>query len=136
MADPFTKIERSRIMAAVKSKDTTPELVVRSIVHRLGHRFRLHVRSLPGTPDIVLSRHRKIIEVRGCFWHMHSCRRFRNPVTRKAWWREKFRRNVNRDKANLRRLRLAGWKVLVVWECETRSLERLKSRLNAFLEKS
>ncbi len=133
----FSQAERSRIMAAVKSKDTTPEIAVRRLVHSLGYRYRLHVRSLPGTPDLVFPRLRKIINVNGCFWHMHSCARCRVPSSRRDYWTAKMRRNAARDKRTQRELRQTGWRVLVIWECQT-SLsheDRLRARIIAFLEK-
>jgi DNA mismatch endonuclease, patch repair protein len=133
MADTLTKSQRSRCMSLIRSKDTGPELVVRRLVHALGYRFRLHVRSLPGTPDVVLSRHRKIIEVRGCFWHMHACGRRALPKTRPAYWRAKLLRNKARDSKTGRLLRRHGWKVLVVWECQTRDVVRLTTRITEFL---
>ena len=108
MADTFTRSERSRIMAAVKSKDTTPELLVRRLVHSLGYRYRLHVRSLPGTPDLVFPRLRKIINVNGCFWHMHGCARCRVPSSRRDYWIAKMQRNAARDKRTQRELRQAA----------------------------
>src|SRR5260370_28556593 len=119
MVDKLTKAARSRVMAAVKSKDTTPELVVRRLVHRMGFRYRLHDSSLPGCPDLVLPRLRKIIIVNGCFWHMHLCGRCRIPSSRRSYWVKKLRRNAMRDKQNMRALRHAGWKTLVVWEGQT-----------------
>jgi DNA mismatch endonuclease, patch repair protein len=121
-------------MAAVKSKDTTPEILVRRIVHGLGYRFRLHRRDLPGTPDIVLVRLRKIINVHGCFWHNHTCRHGRvAPVRNAAYWRRKRLGNAERDRRALRRLRRAGWRVLVIWECEMRVRGRLVERILKFL---
>lgn len=106
-------------MAAVRSKNTRPELAIRSLVHRLGYRFRLHDRSLPGCPDIVLKRHRCIVLVNGCFWHQHPrCRRAKLPTRNSAFWTPKLLENRRRDLANLRRLRRRGWRVTVVWECE------------------
>lgn len=135
MTDTFTKAERSRIMAAVKSKDTTPEMVVRRIVHGLGFRYRLHVRSLPGTPDLVFPRLRKVIDVRGCFWHMHGCRSCRIPTTRLTYWTRKLTGNTLRDRQNARELRRSGWEVLTVWECQTKNdaTRRLLLRLEHFL---
>ncbi|MCI0334161.1 MAG: very short patch repair endonuclease [Planctomycetes bacterium] len=135
MADTLTKIERSRIMAAVKSKDTSPELVVRRLVHSLGFRYRLHVRNLPGTPDLVFPRLRKVINVSGCFWHMHHCGRCRIPTSRRRYWLAKLERNASRDKRTRRTLHRLGWSVLTVWECQTRSteLERLRTRVARFL---
>lgn len=136
MTDTFTKSERSRIMAAVKSKDTTPELLVRRLVHSLGYRYRLHVRSLPGTPDLVFPRLRKIINVNGCFWHMHGCARCRVPSSRRNYWMAKLRRNAARDRRTQRELRRAGWRVMVLWECHISAArqERLRAKIVTFLE--
>lgn len=123
-------------MAAVKSGDTKPEMIVRRLVHQLGYRFRLHRRELPGTPDIVLPRLRKIINVHGCFWHMHTCQRRRTPlVTNAAYWNVKRLRNIARDRRNYLKLRRLGWRLLTVWECQTKrdKLEVLKRRLRRFL---
>src|SRR5437879_2181572 len=98
MADTFSPEERSRIMAAVKSKDTTPEMIVRRLVHSLGYRYRLHDASLPGTPDLVFPRRRKIIIVNGCLWHYHACPRCRIPSARRSYWIAKLRRNAARDR--------------------------------------
>lgn len=133
MADTFSKTKRSQIMAAVKSKDTTPEMAVRRLLHGMGFRYRLHVSTLPGKPDIVLPRLRKIIEVRGCFWHSHSCGNCRLPTTRHAWWKAKLARNAQRDQTTIRVLRKLGWRVLVVWECQTPHPGRLARRLRSFL---
>ncbi|HET6248168.1 MAG TPA: DNA mismatch endonuclease Vsr [Tepidisphaeraceae bacterium] len=134
MPEKFTKAERSRIMAAVKSRDTKPELLIRRLVHRLGYRFRLHRRDLPGTPDIVLPRLRKIINVHGCFWHMHSCRHAqRAPRANALYWRNKRLANARRDRRNLRRLRRAGWEVLVIWECQLKDVQRMADRIRRFL---
>jgi DNA mismatch endonuclease (patch repair protein) len=120
-------------MAAVKSKDTTPELVVRRLAHRLGYRFRVHVRALPGTPDLVFPRLRKIIEVHGCFWYLHNCGGGRIPTARRTYWTTKFARNRERDKKNRRALHRLGWKVLTVWECQTKDPRRVEQRLLEFL---
>ena len=135
MADNITKSERSRVMAAVKSKHTTPEMIVRRLAHGLGFRFRLHVSSLPGNPDLVFPRLGKIIDVRGCFWHLHGCERCRIPISRRSYWVAKLQRNASRDKKMVRRLRRAGWRVLVVWECQTRPkcVAKLKRRIDGFL---
>jgi DNA mismatch endonuclease (patch repair protein) len=134
MPERLTKKERSRVMAAVKSRDTTPELIVRQLVHRTGHRFRLHRRDLPGTPDIVLPRLRKIINVHGCFWHMHMCRHGRvAPVSNAEYWDSKRQRNAERDRRTRRQLIRAGWGVLTIWECQTKDTNRLTARLDTFL---
>jgi DNA mismatch endonuclease, patch repair protein len=118
MADTVSPSDRSRIMAAVKSKDTTPELLVRRLVHSLGYRYRLHVRALPGTPDLVFPRLRKIINVNGCFWHLHRCPKCRVPSSRRRYWNAKLKRNAARDRWTVRQLRRAGWCVMVLWECQ------------------
>jgi DNA mismatch endonuclease (patch repair protein) len=136
MPDQFSPAERSRIMRAVKSGDTTPELIVRRLVHGLGYRFRLQNRALPGSPDLVLPRLGKAIFVHGCFWHRHACAAGQStPATRVDYWQAKFDRNVLRDRSNLRKLRRLGWSVLVVWECQTRMQKReaLQRRLERFL---
>ena len=132
--DVLTPEQRSYCMSRIRGRDTKPELVVRRIVHAMGYRFRLHRRDLPGRPDIVLPRHRKVIEVRGCWWHGHSCRYGRPKArTNAEFWQEKLTGNVERDKRNVKALRRSGWRVLVVWECQTRDAERLLSRLERFL---
>jgi DNA mismatch endonuclease (patch repair protein) len=135
MADVFSRAKRSAIMAQVRSENTRPELVVRKLVHSLGYRFRLNQRTLPGKPDIVLARHRKIILVHGCFWHGHSrCVRASLPSTNLMFWQSKIDGNKVRD-ANVRRmLTKEGWKVLVIWQCQTRNTEELTTRLKKFIE--
>ena len=121
-------------MARVKGHDTAPERIVRSLVHRMGFRFRLHVRNIHGTPDIVLPRHRKVIFVHGCFWHGHKrCLRSKRPTTRLQFWNSKLDRNIERDERIRKILRRTGWKVLTVWECETRKPEKLMKKLEGFL---
>jgi len=135
--DTITPRERSRIMSLVKAKDTRPELFVRRLVHRLGFRYRLHVRSLRGCPDLVFVARRKIIFVSGCFWHRHACGKGqRLPKSRVNFWKNKLDANRDRDVRNLRALRRQGWKVLVVWECQTKSADRLAARLRLFLRDS
>jgi DNA mismatch endonuclease (patch repair protein) len=134
MADVLTREQRRLNMSRIRGRDTTPELIVRRAVHRMGLRFRLHRRDLPGTPDLVLPRHRKIIEVRGCYWHMHDCPYGRvKPKTRAEFWEQKRQQTVQRDRLNLESLRQLGWQVLVVWECGTRDRDRLNKCLAEFL---
>ena len=121
-------------MARVRSKNTRPELIVRKLVWALGYRYRLHVAKLPGKPDIVITRLKKIIEVRGCFWHRHGCKLTTSPKTRIKFWQSKFERNIERDRRNIRMLKKAGWKVLVVWGCQLRNIEKARRRLNEFLQ--
>jgi DNA mismatch endonuclease, patch repair protein len=136
MADNLTPQQRRRNMSRVKGRDTKPELLVRSIVHRLGYRFRLHGKGLPGKPDLVLARHRKVIFVHGCFWHGHAgCRRAARPSTNREFWDKKIDGNVERDAANVKALVRAGWKVLVVWQCAMKDRARLEKRLGEFLSR-
>ncbi|HUT29110.1 MAG TPA: DNA mismatch endonuclease Vsr [Sedimentisphaerales bacterium] len=134
MTDVLTKEQRSFNMSRIRNKNTRPEILVRSIVHRMGYRYSLHRKDLPGKPDLVLVKHKKVIFVHGCFWHMHKCRYGRVvPKTNKTFWKSKRQGNVARDKRNLRQLRKAGWKVLTVWECQTRNQEKLAKKLKSFL---
>lgn len=132
--DIVTPEERSRIMAAIKGKDTKPEMAVRKLVHRLGFRFRLHRRDLPGSPDIVFYRFRKVIFVHGCFWHRHpGCKYAYTPKSRAEFWIQKLEANVWRDAAAQEALVAAGWEVLVVWECETANMASLSQKIESFL---
>ncbi|NNJ27454.1 very short patch repair endonuclease [Alienimonas chondri] len=140
MADSVDPAVRSAIMRAVRAENTAPEMTVRKLAHRLGLRFRLHRRDLPGTPDLVFPGPKKVVFVHGCFWHRHphpACRRGRStPATRVDYWQAKFDRNVRRDRRVQRQLREAGWGVMVVWECQTKAagLERLAGRLQRFVK--
>jgi len=118
MADIFTTQKRSEVMRKIKSKDTKPEVILRKALHRQGLRFRLHVTKLPGKPDIVLPRHRTVIQVRGCFWHGHSCIDGHTPKSRQEYWEPKLNKNKQRDLFNDTLLRRNGWSVIVVWECK------------------
>lgn len=121
MVDRITRNQRSRNMSRIRATNTRPELLLRSSLHRVGLRFRLHGSNLPGTPDLVLSRHRAVIFCHGCFWHRHpNCRFAYAPKTRIAFWQEKFRKNRSRDAKQIELLREKGWRVLVVWECSLR----------------
>ena len=120
-------------MQAVKSKNTTPELAVRSLLHRMGYRFRLHRRDLPGTPDIVFPGRRSAIFVHGCYWHAHGCRIGQPPKSRLDYWQPKLEANKARDRRKLADLEGAGWDVLVVWQCELRDTAALTERLGKFL---
>lgn len=135
MADVLTAEQRCFCMSRIKRRDTKPEMAVRKLVHALGYCYRLHVRSLPGSPDLVFSSRRKVIFVHGCFWHRHNCRYGRvMPATRRKFWKSKLEGNRERDGKNRRLLRKEGWEVLVVWECQTRKTEWLLDRICAFLE--
>lgn len=137
MTDNLTKAQRRRTMARVRSRDTTPEMTVRRLLHAMGYRFRLHRHDLPGTPDIALVSRRVLIFVHGCFWHQHRCKRGRRmPKTNRIYWTAKLARNVERDKRVRREARRGGWRTFVIWECQTRpqSIPKLKERLRSFLE--
>jgi len=118
MADKLTKEHRSWNMSRIRSKDTKPEFVVRSMLHRAGFRFRIHDKKLPGTPDIVLPKYKAVIFVHGCFWHRHeNCKDATTPSTRKEFWETKFAKNVKHDEEVRARLENLGWKSLIIWEC-------------------
>lgn len=132
MADWCSPERRSAIMARVKAANTRPEMAVRRVVHALGYRFRLHRRDLPGTPDLVLPRHRTVVFVHGCFWHQHDCRRGRTqPASNQGYWGPKLARNVERDGAVRAALEELGWRVVTIWECQVRQpgLEERVARL-------
>lgn len=117
-------------MSRIRGRDTAPEKQVRSALHRAGYRFRLHRRDLPGRPDVLLPKYRTVVFVHGCFWHRHKgCRHAYAPKSRVAFWQEKFRGNIERDRRNVRELRRLGWKVVTVWECEAEWPERWLRRL-------
>ncbi|MGC3971751.1 MAG: very short patch repair endonuclease [Pirellulales bacterium] len=137
MADVFTPAERSRVMRAVRSRDTSPELKVRRMTTALGYRYRLHGKNVPGTPDLVFARLRKVVFVHGCFWHRHSCPRGQStPAANKKFWLKKFARNTARDAAVRRLLRREGWRSLTIWECQltAKKADRAAARLKKFLE--
>ena len=134
MADVHTKQIRSFNMSRIKSRDTKPELIVRSLVHKLGYRFRLHRKDLPGKPDLVFSSRHKVIFVHGCYWHVHDCAYGRvKSATNAKFWSEKRLGNKLRDEKNKTKLESLGWQVLEVWECEIRDIETVKKRIQDFL---
>lgn len=130
MADTLTPAQRSKCMAAIRCKDTKPERLVRSMLHRMGCRFSLHRADLPGKPDIVMPARQTVVLVHGCYWHMHICKRGQSePRTNSSFWCTKRAKNRERDRKNLAALRRGGWRVLVVWECQTRNMARLAARM-------
>ena len=130
MADIVDSQRRSEMMAGIKGRDTGPERIVRRIAHGLGFRYRLHRKDLPGRPDLVFPRHRLAVFVHGCFWHRHNgCRYAYTPKSRVMFWMEKFAGNVTRDRRNEEALRNLGWRVLVIWECETKDEEHIERKL-------
>lgn len=132
--DTISKERRSWNMSRIGSKNTKPELLVRSVLHRVGYRFRIHAKNLPGRPDIVLARRHVVIFVNGCFWHRHTdCKFAYMPKSRVAFWNKKFRENVERDRLRVDALRKQGWHVHVIWECETRDLARLEKRIRSLV---
>jgi DNA mismatch endonuclease (patch repair protein) len=136
MTDSLTPEGRSANMRRIRSKDTKPECIVRSIVHQMGFRYRLHAPDLPGKPDITLRSRRKVIFIHGCFWHLHNdCSEGRIPASRREYWLPKLERNRERDASQVARLKEDGWKVLVVWECEISNMPKLKRKLQRFLGK-
>ena len=124
MVDNVDRLTRSRMMASVRGKDTKPEVLLRKALHARGFRYRTHVTNLTGKPDIVLKRYQAVILVHGCFWHGHDCRLFRLPATRRKFWKEKIRRNRERDSKVLQALSEDGWRCLTVWECAIRGPEK------------
>lgn len=133
MVDTRSPSQRSAIMKSVGTRNTGPEIAVRKILHSLGYRFRLHRKDLPARPDIVLPRHEKVILVHGCFWHGHQCSKGNLPKSRLSYWGPKITANKKRDARNLRKLRALGWRPLVVWQCETKDIAKLKARLLKFV---
>jgi DNA mismatch endonuclease (patch repair protein) len=134
MVDVHTSEQRSRNMAAIGHKDTKPEIRVRSLLHSMGYRFRLHRKDLPGKPDITLPAHEAVIFVHGCFWHCHDCRYGSvKPATRSEFWAQKRQSNTARDLRDKQALEALGWRVMVVWECQTRDPEALRAQIGAFL---
>lgn len=133
--DVLTKEQRSYCMSRIRKTDTSPELTVRRIVHGLGYRFRLYRRDLPGCPDIVLPKRRKVIFIHGCWWHRHNCRLGRRtPKTRQKYWLPKLQANKERYKKNRRALQKQGWKVLTIWECQTKKPEIIVNQIADFLQ--
>ena len=133
--DRITSAQRSAQMSLVKSKNTGPELIVRKLAHSLGYRYRLHGAGLPGKPDLVFAKRKKVVFVHGCFWHRHvGCRRATTPATNLDYWLPKFERTVERDGQNIEALSSRGWSALAVWECELKNTSDLAEKLRAFLD--
>lgn len=131
MADVHEPDIRSYNMSQIRGKDTKPEMLVRKFLHSNGFRYRLHVKYLPGKPDLVLPKYNSVVLVHGCFWHVHEgCEYFKLPTTRTEWWRDKLYGNKKRDEANIRHLREKGWDITVVWECELKPENQEKTLEN------
>jgi DNA mismatch endonuclease (patch repair protein) len=132
--DKLSPERRSENMRRIRNKNTKPEMVVRRLIYSLGYRYRIHQKQLPGKPDLVFTKRRKIILIHGCFWHLHSeCREGRIPNSRKDYWLPKLTKNVNRDTDNLTKLNAAGWEVMVIWECQLSNLKELAENVKSFL---
>ena len=134
MVDVYSKRKRSEVMKKITSKNTTPELKVRKSLHARGLRYRLHVKELPGCPDIVLPKYNAVVQVRGCFWHQHICKDGKVPKSNKRYWVPKLEKNKMRDKINDRELRKLGWKLWIVWECEIKNKKLLEKNTKILFE--
>ena len=133
--DPLTKAERSERMSHIRSTNTKPEMIIRRLVHGLGYRYRLYANDLPGNPDLVFRRSKRVIFVHGCLWHQHSCRRYRQPRSNRTFWETNLARNKIRDSEVRKMLREKGWEVLIVWECQLGHTLELQKRIRHFLER-
>ena len=134
MVDHIPSELRSLLMGRIRGKDTKPEIQVRRLVHGMGFRYRLHRRDLPGKPDLVFPSRKKVIFVNGCFWHQHNCPRGARPLSNKEFWNAKLDKNIWRDNENISNLKALGWTVLVIWECETKKIDHMMSRIQEFLQ--
>lgn len=135
MADVHSKETRSYNMSRIKNKDTKPEVLIRSFLHKKGFRYRLHVKNMPGKPDIVLPKYKIVIFINGCFWHGHNgCKYFKVPKTRTEWWLNKINTNINNDIKAIQSLRDLGWKIITIWECETKLKGNFVLRSNELLK--
>ena len=134
MADIVSRSKRKEMMSKVKQRHTKPEIAVRKLLHRLGYRFRLHSKKLPGTPDIILPKYKTVIFVHGCFWHQHEeCRKARRPTSNVEFWNEKLDKNIERDKRKESELKDSDWKVLTIWDCEIKDENSLIEKVKHFL---
>ncbi|MBX8538332.1 DNA mismatch endonuclease Vsr [Pseudomonas cichorii] len=134
-ADVFTPAQRSKVMSKIKGKNTKPELIVRSVCHRMGFRFRLHRKDLPGTPDLVFPKRRLCLFVHGCFWHQHpGCKYAYQPKSRAFFWLPKLQKNVERDHTTKTHLEALGWRVAIIWECQTKKTEMLEACIRALID--
>lgn len=134
LMDKISPERRSENMRRIRSKNTKPEMTVRSLIHRAGYRYRLHRKGLPGKPDIVFGPRHKVIFVHGCFWHQHSCRDGRIPDSNRPYWQPKLERTVERDKEHRLKLKKMGWKSLIIWECQLKSESTVMRRIKKFLD--
>jgi DNA mismatch endonuclease (patch repair protein) len=136
MVDTITPEKRSWVMSRIRSKNTKPEMRVRSLLHMMGYRFRLHRKDLPGKPDIVMTKYKAVIFVHGCFWHHHNkCRDGKLPKSKLDYWEPKIKKNVERDKEHIKDLKFQGWKVFTIWECQTKKTDKLIAEINKIIRK-
>lgn len=134
MTDNLTPEKRSWNMRRIRAKNTSPELIVRSLIHNMGYRFRLYKKDLPGKPDIVLPKYKVVIFVHGCFWHRHKgCPRCTTPKSNVSYWNKKFNRNIERDREARKELKRSGWKTVIIWECETKNKKTVLRKINSVL---
>lgn len=135
MTDIFSPKKRSQIMKKIGPKNSKQELFIRKLIFSFGYRYRLHRKDLPGKPDLVFPKYKKVIFINGCFWHGHTCKRGKLPETNREFWKKKICGNVKRDKENYKKLKEFGWKILVVWQCEikTKNTEYLQQQIKSFL---
>ncbi|MBT3055799.1 MAG: DNA mismatch endonuclease Vsr [Candidatus Thiodiazotropha sp. (ex Codakia orbicularis)] len=134
MTDTLSKEDRSKLMSRIHGRDTRPEMIVRGLIHKLGYRYRLHAKFLPGKPDLVFTARKKVIFVHGCFWHRHTdCKLARLPKSRLGFWLPKLEGNSKRDELNQDKLKSLGWCYLIIWECETKDLVHLENKILCFL---
>lgn len=132
--DTLTKEQRSLCMSRIRNKNTAPELAVRKILTEIGIRYRLHSAKLPGKPDVVITKRKKLIFINGCFWHQHkNCRRASAPKSNRRYWTDKLKRNIEKQKEDMKKLKKDGWKILLIWECRTGSKISLKNKIKKFL---
>lgn len=135
MSDHLSKEQRSWNMSRIRSTNTKPERIVRSLLHQMGYRFRIYKKDLPGKPDIVLSKYKTVIFIHGCFWHRHKrCKRCTTPSTNQEYWIPKLEHNAIKDKINQKLLKKEGWKTIVVWECEVKKTNKLMKKLDKILK--
>ena len=135
MTDVVDKETRSRMMSGIQGKNTKPELIIRSALHRDGFRFRIHVKNLPGKPDIVLKKFKAVIFIHGCFWHKHNCRFFKWPKSRVDFWKEKLNKNADNDAKNIKKLADLQWRICIIWECALRGANKDVDSVKIKIEK-
>lgn len=136
MSDILTPSQRHAVMSRNKSKGTSPELIIRKLISSQKYRYSSYRKDLPGCPDVVFPKRKKVIFINGCFWHRHTCKKGRSmPATRKKFWQQKFKRTIERDKRNKNELKKLGWKILVIWECQIKNPRKVIAKISNFLKR-